>query len=69
MNLQDQSSLGGELEESRKRLDALARELRGIDTEFEGLEVERQRYALLHDVCGGLEKLDESGPRQGKCSC
>jgi hypothetical protein len=60
VNPQDQSTLGVELEASRKRLDALARELRGIDTEFEGLEVERQRYALLHDVCGGLEKLDES---------
>ena len=58
-NPQDESTLRVDLEASRKRLDALARDLREIDAEIEGLEVERQRYALLHDVCGGLEKLDE----------
>jgi outer membrane biosynthesis protein TonB len=58
-NPQNESSLRVELEESRKRLDALTRELRGIDAELEGHEVDRQRHALLQDVCGGLEKLDE----------
>jgi outer membrane biosynthesis protein TonB len=58
-NYQDESILRVELEESRKRLDALARELHGVDAELESLEVERRQYALLHDVCGGLEKLAE----------
>jgi hypothetical protein len=58
-NLQDESTLRVEFEESRKRLDALTCELREIDTELEGFEVERRHHALLHDVCGGLEKLDE----------
>jgi len=58
-NLQDESTLRVELEESRQRIDVLARELHQVGAELEGLEVERQRYALLHDVCGGLEKLDE----------
>jgi len=59
-NPQDESTLRVELEASRERLDALARELHGIGAELEGLEIERQRYVLLHDVCGGLEKLDEA---------
>jgi len=56
---QDESALRVELEATRVRLDALARELREVDSELEGLEVERLNYELLHDVCGGLEKLDE----------
>jgi outer membrane biosynthesis protein TonB len=58
-NLQDESTLRVEFEESRKRLDALACELGEIDAELEGFEIERRHHALLHDVCGGLEKLDE----------
>ena len=59
-NYQDESILRVELEESRMRLDALARELHGVDAELEGLEVDRRHYSLLHDVCGGLEKLAEA---------
>jgi hypothetical protein len=58
-NRQDEAALRFEFEESRKRLDALACELREIDVELEGFEVDRQHHALLHDVCGGLEKLEE----------
>jgi hypothetical protein len=58
-NLQNETTLRFESEESRKRLDALALELREVDGELESFEVERQHHVLLHDVCGGLEKLDE----------
>jgi hypothetical protein len=50
-----------QLERSRERLDDLVRELRAIDAELEDLSTERRQYELLHEVCGGLEKLDQMG--------
>jgi hypothetical protein len=50
-----------QLEQSREQLDALVREQRAIDSELEDLSIERQQYELLHEVCGGLEKLDQMG--------
>jgi hypothetical protein len=50
-----------QLEQSRERLDALVRELHTIDAELEDLATERLQYDLLHEVCGGLEKLDQLG--------
>jgi len=57
----DKAALGAQLEQARERLGGLARELRLIEGELENLSVERQRYQLLHEVCGGLEKLRELG--------
>lgn len=56
---QAEATLRTALEESRKRSDELERELRVIDAELDELKVERERNTLLHDVCAGLEKLDE----------
>ncbi len=58
-NPEAEDRLRSELEESRKRRDELAHELRVLDGELGELEVERERNALLHDVCAGLEKLEE----------
>jgi hypothetical protein len=50
-----------QLEQSRERLGGYVRELRAIDGELEGLATERLQYELLHEVCGGLEKLGQMG--------
>jgi len=50
-----------QLEQSRERLDGYVRELHAIDTELEDLATERLQYELLHEVCGGLEKLGQLG--------
>jgi hypothetical protein len=50
-----------QLEQSRERRDGLVRELHAIDAELEDLSTERQQYELLHEVCGGLEKLSQLG--------
>lgn len=56
---QDEAALLSALEQSRKQLDALKGELRAVDSDLQELDVERQQFALLSDVCGALEKLDE----------
>jgi hypothetical protein len=50
-----------QLEQSRERLDGYVRELHVIDAELEDLATERLQYELLHEVCGGLEKLGQLG--------
>jgi hypothetical protein len=53
-----------QLEQSRERLDGYVRELHAIDAELEDLATERLQYELLHEVCGGLEKLSQLGATQ-----
>jgi len=60
-NSQDEFAARAQLEQSQRQLGALANELQMIDAEFEELEGERPRYALLQDACSVLEKLDEHG--------
>ncbi len=50
-----------QLEQSRGRLDGFVRELRAIDAQLEDVATERSQYQALHEVCGGLEKLDQLG--------
>ena len=50
-----------QLEQSRGRLDGFVRELRAIDAELEDVATERSQYEVLHEVCGGLEKLGQLG--------
>ena len=50
-----------QLEQSRERLDGYVRELRAIDADLEDLATERLQYELVHEVCGGLEKLGQLG--------
>ena len=58
-NSQDETELCSRLEHSRGQLGVLVTELRTIDAELE--ELKRQPYALLHDACAMLEKLNEQG--------
>jgi outer membrane biosynthesis protein TonB len=59
--IQDEQALRAQLDQAQARLDGLARELHAIDGEIEELSTERQQYDLLHEICGGLEKLNELG--------
>jgi hypothetical protein len=61
VNSPDEPTLHTQLEEARKRLDGLVRDLGSIDDQLEGLSTERERYRLLAEVCGSLEQLDELG--------
>ena len=56
-----QQALRAELEEARARLDGLLRELQAIDDMLEELSAERQKFALVQDACGALEKLRDLG--------
>jgi len=58
---QDQQALRAQLAQAREKLDGLARDLRAIDGELEGLATERKQHRLLHNVCGALEELSEIG--------
>jgi hypothetical protein len=60
-SLQDEQALRAELDGARTRLDGLVRELHVIDDTLEELSTERQRYALVQEACGALEKLNELG--------
>jgi hypothetical protein len=60
-SLQDEQALRAELDGARTRLDGLVRELHAIDDTLEELSTERQRYALVQEACGALEKLNELG--------
>jgi outer membrane biosynthesis protein TonB len=58
---QDEQALRAQLDQAHSRLDGLVRELHAIDGEIEELSTERQQYDVLHQICGGLEKLSELG--------
>ena len=58
---ENEEVLRAQLEQSRERLDGFVRELHVIDAELEDLATERCQYELLHEVCGGLEKLGQLG--------
>ena len=58
-NSQEQDAIREQLDASREQLAGLDRDLRSVDVELEELAAEGQPYALLHEACGALEKLDE----------
>lgn len=58
---QDQQALVAQLAQAREKLVALARDLRAIDDELEGLATERKQHRLLLDACGSLEQLNAIG--------
>jgi hypothetical protein len=58
---QKKEKLAAELEQARQRLEGLESQLRDIDSELESFSTDRQRYQLVHEICGGLEKLSELG--------
>jgi len=57
----DEEALTAQLEQSRERLDSFELELQAVESEWEGHSTDRQRFQLLHEVCGHLEKLSELG--------
>jgi len=57
----DQQALGDQLAEAHARVDGLERSLRQFDLELEGLAGERERYRLLHEICGALDELGDLG--------
>lgn len=61
ISAEDPQTLHVELEEARSRLDGLLREQQAIDDTLEEMATERQRYALVQEACGALEKLSEVG--------
>ena len=61
LNTQEQETLQRELAQALQKLDGFEGELQSIDVELEDISSERQRYDLLREVCGGLEKLRELG--------
>lgn len=61
---EEQQSLIAQLERARERLEVHERDLQAVGAELEELGIERQHYQLLHEVCGGLEKLSEQGAAQ-----
>jgi outer membrane biosynthesis protein TonB len=58
---EDQNALRQELRQARSQLDQLVQNLREVDTSLQGLEAERQKYALLETACNALTRLDELG--------
>jgi hypothetical protein len=58
---QDEQALHAQLEKVREKLDFLARDLRAVDSELEGLSKERGQYRLLHEACSALEDLSAAG--------
>jgi hypothetical protein len=57
----EEQALRAQLAQASERLDGLARKLRSVDGELEGLSGERQQHRLLTDACSALEQLDELG--------
>jgi len=58
---QNQQELLARLTEARVKLEALSGDLRGVEGELESLATLRKQHRLLHDACGSLEALGESG--------
>jgi hypothetical protein len=61
LNSNDKAALGAQLAQAQERLEGLEGELRLIEGVLEDLSIERQRHQLLHEICGGLEKLRAVG--------
>ncbi len=61
VNPENEQALRSALTRARERLDALARDLRGIDDELEALGSERARISLLQTACAALEELSAMG--------
>jgi hypothetical protein len=57
----DEQQLLAQLDRARESLAHLARDLRAIDTELEGLSKERQQYQLLGEACSALCALGKLG--------
>lgn len=55
----DEDALRQDLRIARERLDGLVGELRSVDSEFEGMESERQQFRLVQEACTALDRLDE----------
>jgi hypothetical protein len=59
--IEEHELLRAQISQAHARLTGLERALRNVDQEFESLGEQRERYQLLEQVCGTLERLDELG--------
>ena len=57
----DDEALNAQLDLALGKLERLSGELGVFNDELASLETERQQFALLQEVCVGLEKLDALG--------
>jgi hypothetical protein len=53
--------LHAQLVREREKLSALVRDLRGVDSELDGLAGERKQHQLLATICGALDELEALG--------
>ncbi len=58
---QNRDAIAAELAQARLVLDALANDLRAIDSELESYATEREQHRVLIDLCASLDKLGELG--------
>ena len=59
--IEEHELLRSQISQQSERLTHLERALHGIDSELEILAEQRERHALLDQLCGTLERLDELG--------
>ncbi len=59
MLAEELAQLNAQIEQVRKKREALEGELRAIDAELETFSADRQRFDALRDVCNALDKLRE----------
>src|SRR5262245_29974249 len=58
---EQREGLAARLAEAREKLERLVRNLQTVDGELDALAPERNQYRLLHEACGALDALRESG--------
>ncbi len=56
---QELAPLEAQIEQARKKHEALKGELRAVEAELNTFSADRQRFAALRDVCNALDKLGE----------
>lgn len=59
--IEEHELLRAQISQAHARLSGLEQDLQNVDQEFEGLGEQRERYELLEQVCGTLERLEELG--------
>jgi hypothetical protein len=59
--LSEDELLRRQIHETQRKLSSLEHDLHGIDAELDGVAEQRERYDLLEQACGSLEKLNALG--------
>lgn len=61
MTLPEDELLRRQIGDARRQLSGLERDLGGIDAELEALGERREKYEVLEQICGNLERLESLG--------